>query len=698
MAGPDEVAKTLASSYERLRKYDAKGLDGKAVAVCDKILKAEIDPSLLREVQKTKCVCLIRQQKLDAALTIAQKEGFKLEEAFVLYKQKDSQAALSLLDQLGPAENASPAAAHLRAQLNYRMGDYDEARAEYDDLVTRAGDGAMNELVANYIASSVLAGSSDGVMEALGRAANVGRDAGEAFELMYNKACALIAVGDSHGAADALASAISLGQAFLQTDERLTDANVAAELAILKVQRAFALQQGLTKLSAAAASPENEDLAAETMDLLHEALAANASDKAVSAVAANNLLALRGDHEVFDSFKRMRLHAADATNLDTLPQSSQQTIAVNRALLLLKMNKTRECRKLLADLRAASFADLASLDLIEAVLLEQDGKAGERDTFLDSQLEKALASNELDRAAKLALARAQTQISVGEIDAALGTLRDRPELRSQPSILNAALTLCQHAGRDEEADALLSDDSSLASTPSGGDRSAEVRVALLRAEVTARRGDPAGAVEIYDSILSGKFGPIDGDLRMEALANYVLAASRFDTEAAEAKAKALPMPAGIDEVDVETLEAGLLKAKARPRRVRSIAASSDAGPRSPAAEDAAKKMRSLENKRKKELKKRAKRREAHLAVLRERNGPDFDPAKEKVDPERWIPKNMRQAALKARKKRGAKLTGAQGGGAVGAKEAARLDARASATAPASSSKTSNKKRGKKGRR
>lgn len=697
-AQEEDVNKTLISFYERLRKYDAKGLDGKAVALCDKILKVESNPGHQRQVLKTKCVCLLRQQKLQAALEIAEREGFTLERAFVLYKQKRNKEALETLDQVNPTLSENAAATNLRAQLLYRMGNYEEARALYAELVQGAGDGVMNEFIANFLASSLLAGNVEAVLEIFDQGLLSGRESGDAFELLYNKACALLAVGNHQGAADALQTAIELGQVFLQEDDRLTDANIASELAVLKVQRAFALQQGLVTLTS---SSEVEDCKAEILNLLSEALSSNAQDKSVCAVASNNLLALRGDHEVFDSFKRMRLHASDPQNLEALPQSSQETIALNRVLLLLKMNKSKECSKLAEELRG-EFPQLKSLDLAEAVALDHDGKADLRDRLIEEKLEQSLKRNEVSHAALFVLAQAQFQLNAGEIEAALSTLKARPELNRQPSIVEASLKLCHYLGYDDEAKALLADTTSTKSTL--GDQENSIQLAMLQAKVYMQGDGAVEAAKIYEDIFTGKFGPVDGELRMEALANYVLAAALFDTDAAEAKAKALPMPAGVDDVNVEALEAeGLTQQKARPRRVRSVVASSDGAARTPAAEDAAKKLRSIENKRNKELKKRAKRREAHLAKLKERNGADFDTTKEKVDPERWIPKNMRQAALKARKKRNAKLTGAQGANSVNASEAARLDARASlsATAPASagtSSASSRSKSKKKGRR
>ena len=112
----------------------------------------------------------------------------------------------------------------------------------------------------------------------------------QSYELAYNGACVLIEAGDFAGALGLLSKAQHLAQTSLKADG-LSDAKIADELAILKVQEAYLLQR--TRQPEAALTLYNA--------VLHQ----HPSDSAVVSVASNNVISLRsGEEKVFDSLKK----------------------------------------------------------------------------------------------------------------------------------------------------------------------------------------------------------------------------------------------------------------------------------------------------------------------------------------------------------------------------------------------------------
>ena len=62
------------------------------------------------------------------------------------------------------------------------------------------------------------------------------------------------------------------------------------------------------------------------------------SDAVVAAVAANNVVTLRHDHDLFDSLKKVKSAATPATE-SKLSTAQKKAIHINHCLVLLKMNK-----------------------------------------------------------------------------------------------------------------------------------------------------------------------------------------------------------------------------------------------------------------------------------------------------------------------------------------------------------------------
>lgn len=64
------------------------------------------------------------------------------------------------------------------------------------------------------------------------------------------------------------------------------------------------------------------------------------SDQAIAAVANNNIVTIRKDRDLFDSFKRLKTISDDVLS-DKLSLAQQEAVLTNRALVLCLMNKVR---------------------------------------------------------------------------------------------------------------------------------------------------------------------------------------------------------------------------------------------------------------------------------------------------------------------------------------------------------------------
>jgi hypothetical protein len=778
-------ASVLQGFYDRLAGYVGAGEPGKAVVVCDKILRAETDAGRRLRVLRAKVVSLLQAGKAPEALAAcdaaaADEPGasaaLRCERAYALYRlRRDGEALAALRSGRG----ASALEAQLEAQLLHRTGDYAAALDAYERLVGACGGAgkASDELLSNLAAASVLAGQPQRFLDAVGSTpslaarlragAGAGAGARPDHELLFNAATALLASRDLEGAGALLEAAESCGAARL-TEAGLSAREAATELAGIRVQRAVArhlgaLQRPQPQPQAHAAveaaylevlqlrAGEAGDSSAAVSDAdagKDKGKEAGQVDSAVRALAANNLTALRGDRDVFDSYKRVRAAEGDAA-LQRLSRSAAQAVAFNRAALLAKMQKTAESKELLAELAGQYPHAVARLALAEAALLvRRPGTASPVDRSRGAELLRAralaaAASGDLAAAVPLLLGVAQAEAAgPGGPAAGAAALADPvlpAALRLAPDVVQAAVKLLlaplPHGATGAAAAAAPAAAAAAAAVAAAAAEAylaalkpqtpeQRLHAAFARAALLARLGRYAEAATEFEAVIAGRVAggaAPDAKTRLRALAGYVSAAARAgDVAASEAKAQALPRPVALVPLDLQLLEEA--KALQPPRRAQSANASAAgqgellttpppvaAGsadkvtPRRSAAgsvDQAALRARVKAARAKRTAQRRAKRRECHLAKLL---AAGIDPKAHKVDLERWTPLNMRAKAVKLRKKTGAKLTGAQGAGdAAAAKGANVLDVAqqdaAKAAQAAAQAAAQPARGGKKGRR
>jgi hypothetical protein len=93
-------------------------------------------------------------------------------------------------------------------------------------------------------------------------------------------------------------------------------------------------------------------------------------DPAVLAVAANNMLRIRGQRDLFDSWKKNKANLSD-TLAKKLTPPQRKAFLTNTALLALHMNKADQCKEILPTLER-EFASSVTPELIRAALLQRD--------------------------------------------------------------------------------------------------------------------------------------------------------------------------------------------------------------------------------------------------------------------------------------------------------------------------------------
>jgi signal recognition particle subunit SRP72 len=436
------------------------------------------------------------------------------------------------------------------------------------------------------------------------------------------------------------------------------------------------------------------------------ALRQRPTDAEVAAVASNNLFALRGrEQSLFDSAKKARALNLEEGVESKLTVNQRRVFALNRCLLALYTNATKECGRALAKLEK-EFEGSELPTLVRAALLARERRMEECRALL-----QAHAAEHPKTAALVQLTLAQLQVNEGDRAGAARTLESVDGAHRLLGVVGSIVRLCEGAapgsGAPRPAEALEA--ALRAAEADGAGRDAVRRLVLLAAEAHARAGGAARAAEMLEKLVKG------GDRDPALVARLVSAMAEVSLERAEEHARLLPALDAAEDVDVQELEAG--------PAARAGGAAEGAG--GAAAEGGG------EGERKKALRRR--RRKLQRAVVAAADGREVVlearilPRKHaelvemgswgRPDPERWLPWHQRsynRKLLKKRKGLGTASGGAQGG-APAAAAAAALDrsekfaaqiaaqqqaaaagpAAAAAASPAAAAGKTYKKKGKK---
>ncbi|XGW08313.1 hypothetical protein V3C99_010991 [Haemonchus contortus] len=442
-----------------LSRADTSGDYQKALQAANRIIRR-----YPKELYAFKCklVCLIQLAMYDDALTLLKKTPpnqmgeCAFEKAYILYRLERNDEALEALAACDPKDHR---ALELKAQLCYRLDQFQEALDIFRDLLRNHSDSYDDERKANYLAVQAQ-------LEAMGIKQQAADDS-ETFEQLYNTACQLIEAGKYEKALTNLDRAISACRNTL-SDEGLDEEEIEDELAMLRVQRAFVLHKIGRKQ--------------EAIDIYRTLQAAGPSDVSVMVTVANNMASAMKDQSLADSRKKLKT----ALQLDQKKLSTRQrrTLMLNNALVLLHSNQREPCRRVLDDLINV-FGASKDTRLIEAALC-----------FRLNEFEKAIKMLE-NGDLQMEMTRIHLMINSGRLDEAITALNNIPaNVRLQSAVVSLAVSLLVSLERKDEALKMLNE-------AIGHMKDADVRKQMLSqaALLESSRGNAAAAAKYLEQLV-----------------------------------------------------------------------------------------------------------------------------------------------------------------------------------------------------
>jgi len=467
------------------------------LAACERVLALAPEDA---ETLRAKLTCLVELGRYGEAEALAAELGepARYERAYALYQLGREADAMRAL----PADlsGASGAEQTLAAQIKYRQAEYGEAARLFRAAAEQAaseGDGTAAEHYTNVLASLVLSRDS-AAATSYGASLAAGLEA-EQFELAYNLACAHIGSGEYSAARDKLAVALRACRESLGA-ENLPEEEVEVELGVLTAQAAFVDQQLGDKEAAAAAYATLASFKAEL-------------EVAVAAVVANNTVALRGEANLFDSWKKAKANLAEPIVKKLTPHQRQAFLA-NAALLSVAMSRPEQAKECVSSLRSEFPASPLP------AIIEAASAARARPADAEALLRAAAAAADASDP-RPSLALAQLQLDGKDPAAALRTLHGLRSLSTSPGYVGALVALHERTGDIDAASTALEAALSAEAAP----------LALLRsgAQFYARHGRWAEAAALRRRLVEA--APRDA----AALAALVVAESHVDAEAPPGK-------------------------------------------------------------------------------------------------------------------------------------------------------------------
>mmetsp|Transcript_4692 Transcript_4692/g.11857 ORF Transcript_4692/g.11857 Transcript_4692/m.11857 type:complete len:677 (+) Transcript_4692:172-2202(+) len=611
------------------------------LAVLNEILQKEPEDA---DALTCKLVCLINTRNFDDALKlVTTKPPLKdavFERAYILYRLNRHAEALDVLE--GTKEDTARIS-QLRGQVLYRLGRYTESAEVYKDLDDADTDPA--ELAANRTAALVAAGDPSMAEKVINTTAQMVE---LTSDMAYNRACAIIERGDWGAAMKALDEAEWL---FLETAkiEELSAEEIEDGKIVFQVQRAYVHQRmGQTETA---------------LEGYESALKKKPTEAEVAAVASNNLFSLRGkESNLFDSAKKAKALNFDETVESKLTLPQRRVFALNRCLLALYMNKTKDCLAALSKLEK-EFEGSELPVLVRAAVLSRDKQTEESTRLLQDH-----ARANPKTATRVQLTLAQIQLGQGDRQGAVQTLQSIDGASGYMGVVGSIVKICEgmkgEGSGDEVVKAL---ESAVKGAEKGGDKEIYRKLLMLCADMHTKNGDEAKAVAMLEKLVVG------GNKDMSIVARLVRACSENDLDKAEKYVGLLPE---IDSGDVDVQELEQFQTTVPQNRAEE-ALEVDGGAGGDAVAAAAEKKK----------KKRAPKKKEKATVVTEDGKTVVVEAVKlpkkyqelvemgswgKPDPERWLPWHQRsynRKLLKKRKGLGTASGGAQGG-AISSKDAA----------------------------
>ncbi|KAF9356270.1 hypothetical protein BGX26_005492 [Mortierella sp. AD094] len=622
----------------------------KVLAISDKILA--LSPKD-KDALHCKAITLIRLERYADALAILnrQLEGkFVFESAYCLYRTNQLAEGARLIENKRQELQSSGDGSlswnlrHLEAQMLYRMERYQDCIERYAGMLkdTPKTDDSYNDILTNFNACKAAVLYAGESLDDRWKVEDVTQTT---YELSFNSACARIAKGDYTQALKLLEEAKQIcREALKDYDEE----EIEQEMAIIVVQTAY-VHQLLGH-------------AEQARELYLSVLKIKALEVTVPAVAANNLVAIQKEEDLFDSHKKIKTATTKALGVKFF-STQKRAIAMNELLLNLYQNKFVACRDTARQL-LKSQPDNDALYLILAATMHKQKKTAKA---LEELVEYAAIRPE---SVAIQFAIVQLQLLDGQdytaaIESLTRFLKKLPQNEQhRPGYVALLVWLYDQAGQGEKGVDLLSEASAVWAKDS---KSATMPSTLLRqtAAFKLRSHRYKDAAKDYEELV--RADPSDP----AAIAGLIMAYSEFEPALAEKYGASLPEMKNIKAFDVDSLEKVVPGLKREYVSAKSSAAAGGASAVGSRRRPGLRPRRSgarKPNKRKPLLPK------------------NLDPSqKGHPDPERWLPKRDRAAARLARTRKtgaGSKRDmgkGPQGmnmeGGGIGGTGSARIAGR-----------------------
>ncbi|KAG0049526.1 hypothetical protein BGZ83_005712 [Gryganskiella cystojenkinii] len=348
--------------FGELERHVKREEHEKVLAISDKILALD---SKDKDALHCKAITLIRLERYTDALTLLNRQlqgQFVFEKAYCLYRTNQLADGAFLIENKRKeslAQGGGPLPwdlRHLEAQMLYRMEKYQDCLALYAGMLqdTDKSDEGYNDILTNFNACKAAVLYAGEKLDEKWTTQDVTKTT---YELSFNSACSRIATGDYTQALTLLEEAKKLcREALSDYDED----EIEQEMAIIIVQTAYVYQL-LGRLD-------------QARELYNSVLKIKALEVTVPAVAANNLVAIQKEEDLFDSSKKIKTATTKALGVKFF-SSQKRTIAMNELLLNLYQNKFAACRDSARQL-LKSQPDNDALYLILAATMHKQKKTG----------------------------------------------------------------------------------------------------------------------------------------------------------------------------------------------------------------------------------------------------------------------------------------------------------------------------------
>lgn len=584
----------LSGLYLELSRFGKSGEYDRALKTCEKILHEF--PTEEKALQ-CKVVSLIQLGSFKDAIEVINKNSKNIgdmtfEKAYCLYRLNDIKEAWKLLSSMS---SQSFRVKELKAQVLYRLENYQECFDVYRDLIKNSEDDYEEERETNLAA--VIASLTTQTQQEVKGAPDLGENT---YELCYNKACILLGLAKYADALQKLVQAEELCKKTLEEDD-FPEEEIEEELAIVRTQLGYTKQRlGYSD---------------QAMKLYNLVLKQRPSDTAILAVAANNIVTVNKDQNVFDSKKKIKMAVADGLE-SKLTSQQRRAIALNHCLLMYHTGQLEHC------LKAVSTLEKNFSNASDEVALLRAAAMHCKDKQLDKtvRLLKEHAERNPSRSLSISLTLAQLLLSQGHLNDCCNVLKSLGSTSYKLGVISALVTIYKNLEDKDSTAAVFAD--SIAWYKKNKPRSAEL--SLLTRE-SSKFYLANGKVQEAASMLEElrKAEPQDP----KVLAQLISAYSVFDPKRAKQVSADLPPAEEITrQVDVDALETMSWTMGARYVKK---AVKSDASPIT-RSQDIVKKK----NKKKKKGK------------LPKNYDPNVDP-----DPERWLPRRERSTFKKRKDRR-----------------------------------------------